>query len=145
PLELLAGQQTLIEQGQPIVRPANGRDGGGHDTEARPGPKRISAVVRRATRRSFSRPRVPWAIGTAEGRRRSVVASSAARASLARPSTGGAATRTLSVPSARQPTISLRPARGWMRTRSRSSFTEHSSGRLARIVLGLGVEQALVP
>src|SRR6185436_7864398 len=70
--------------------------------------RRISAGVSPATRTSLSRPCAPCSMVTAPPRTPSTSASSAATAALAAPSTGGAATRTPSAPSARQPTISLR-------------------------------------
>src|SRR3989442_616451 len=78
----------------------------------------MSVGVSPVTRTSLSRPRAPCSIVTAEALTPSAPASSAATAALAAPSTGGAATRTLRAPSARQPTILLRAARGCTRTRS---------------------------
>src|SRR2546425_67011 len=75
--------------------------------------------LRPATLTSLSRPFSPRTTVTAEGRRPSAAASRAPTAALARPFTGGAVTRTLST-SSRQPTISLREARGWTRTRTRA-------------------------
>src|SRR5262249_60341762 len=75
----------------------------------------------------------PWAIGA-----RSAGARSAPPAAFARPSTGGAVTCTVSVPSSRQPPIAAREARGCTRTRSKCAPSARVvgiglvGGRLAR-------------
>src|SRR5439155_54343 len=96
---------------------------------------RISAGLRPVTRTSLSRPCSPWTTRTAETGTPSAVASSAPTAALARPSTGGAVTRTVSVPSSPHVPIAARDARGCTRTRS-----SPSSGRAGiRVVDRLGV------
>src|SRR6185369_5952477 len=100
--------------------------------------RRISSGVQPRTRTSLSRPRAPRSIVTAEGDTSSATASRAASAVLARPSTGGAATRTLNVPSARQPTISLRGAWGWTRTRNSRSTIPARRPRGPRTRAGAG-------
>src|SRR5262249_45891413 len=76
----------------------------------------------------------------------SAAASSAITAALARPSTGGAVTCTVSAPSSRQPPITAREARGCTRTRSRRASSARVAGiglvggRLAREQAGVAIE-----
>src|SRR5262249_14365901 len=103
-----------------------------------------SSVSIPTTRKRLSRDRSPETSATALSLTPSVAAMSAIAAAFARPSTGGAATRTWSE-SPWRPTIELRPAPGWTctRTTTASRSTSYSSvGRVTAGPLAAGTEEA---
>src|SRR5271166_6156536 len=103
-------------------RPVAGTSRPYHKTEScsqlcadRPSALRSCSRSMPSTRTTFSRPAAPRTIETPRTPTRARFAIRRQSASLARPSTGGALTRTSSTPS-RSATISVARARGWSRT-----------------------------
>src|SRR6266508_4239808 len=110
-LDFLDRQAGLIQQHEPRAVPA---DRGDH---ARAPSRRARSSSRecRPTQKSLSRLAAPLTSRMDERGRPSASASNSTTAWFARPSAGGAVTRTRSVVPC-QPTTSLRRARGWTRT-----------------------------
>src|SRR6185436_18355266 len=132
PLDLLDGEPGLVHEDQPVAGPAEGRDHRRRRVEtftgpAGPGPAGAPSLRRTAPassermRKSLSRAAAPRTSSTVEGATPSAAARSRVTARLARPSWGGAATRTRSA-SSRHPTTSSRAAPGCTRTRSSSAI-----------------------
>src|SRR5262249_11176373 len=107
PLDLARGQKRLVEEDQPLVRPADRRD-----HASAPERRALSASVDSApTRKSLSRDVPPRISSTDPTGTPQAAARGSATARFARPSVGAAVTRTRSAPPC-QPTSSLFEARG---------------------------------
>src|SRR6185503_8830137 len=110
-LDLLDGQTRLVHEDQPVAVPAKRGDHRAPRSTAAGAPRRARAAVTSRVRKRYilSRPPAPRTSSTVEGATPRAAASRRATAAFARPSWGGALTRTRSAAPC-QPTIASREA-----------------------------------